>query len=512
MKRILSFLLNRVVIVAFLLLIQIAVLVFVIWRLNRYFLYFYGVSVVLSLVVVLAIINDDRTKAGYKLAWIIPILVIPIFGLLFYMIFGRSIASRTHLRQIHEAEQSLSSQALQNGVLEEIAEISVTAGNQSRYISRYAGYAPYKSTYTEYLYLGEVKFECLKAELKKAKRYIFLEYFIIEEGVMWDAVLEILTQKANQGVDVRVIYDDIGCSFTLPLGYDKKLRSLGIKCQVFNPLVPVLSSRFNTRDHRKIVVIDGHTGFTGGINMADEYINAYEKYGHWKDTAVMLKGEAVFSFTTMFLSQWNFIAGTSEEPESLRPDPEDMGDYASGSGYVQPFSDTPLDGEAVSETIYLNIINKAERYVYINTPYLIIGNEMMNALCVAAKNGIDVRIITPHKPDKWYVHSVTRSYYPTLLDAGVKIYEYTPGFMHAKSFVADDKFGVIGTVNLDYRSLYLHMECGVWLYEADSIRDMYDDYLETLERCEPVLLSDCLAVAWYRKLGRMLLRSFAPLM
>lgn len=354
-------------------------------------------------------------------------------------------------------------------------------------------------------------FERLLQELKKAERYIFLEYFIIEKGVMWDSILEILVEKAKQGVDVRVIYDDVGCLLTLPYNYDKQLSKMGIKCCVFNPFVPILSSHMNNRDHRKITVIDGCTAFTGGINLADEYINGYEKHGHWKDSAVMIKGDAVWSFAVMFLSLWNYQRKTEEDYEKFRPLAIETEKFAP-LGYVQPFTDSPLDDESISETVYLNLISNAKRYVFINTPYLILDSEMTIALCSAAKRSVDVRIITPHVPDKWFVHSVTRANYEVLVESGVKIYEYIPGFNHAKSFAIDDEFGVVGTINLDYRSLYLHFECGVWLYQTKSILEVKEDFMKTLEQCQQITLEYCRSVKWYRRLGRLVLRAFAPLM
>jgi len=347
--------------------------------------------------------------------------------------------------------------------------------------------------------------------LKKAEKFIFLEYFIIEEGVMWNSILDILKQKAEEGVDVRVIYDDAGCIFKLPYGYNKKLESMGIKCRVFNPLVPLLSSRINNRDHRKIAIIDGHTGFTGGINLADEYINEYEKFGHWKDSAIMIKGEAVWSMTVMFLSMWNYLDGSNEDFNKFKPDIEPL-EESCKDGYVQPFADNPLDDETVGEIVYLNLINKARRYVYITTPYLIIDNEIITALTSAAKGGVDVRIITPYCGDKWYVHEVTRSYYRTLIESGVKIYEYTPGFIHSKTFVVDDEYGVVGTINMDYRSLFLHFECGVWMYKCRTIRDIKKDFNDTLKMCREITIEELNEIKWYKTLERMILRIFAPLM
>ena len=274
--------------------------------------------------------------------------------------------------------------------------------------------------------------------------------------------------------------------------------------------MPILSSRFNTRDHRKICVIDGNVGFTGGINLADEYINAYEKHGHWKDTSILLKGEAVFNLTVMFLSMWDYLDGTTGKTDYSRYYPTVWDENA--KGYVQPFADNPLDDEAVGETVYLNLINKAKRYVYITTPYLILSSEMFTALTSAAKCGVDVRIITPHVPDKWYVHAVSRSHYQPLIEAGVKIYEYTPGFIHAKTFVVDDDYAVVGTINLDYRSLYLHFECAVWMYQTPSVAQVRDDFFKTQQISQEITLEECRSLSFPRRLGRSVLRVFAPLM
>ena len=330
---------------------------------------------------------------------------------------------------------------------------------------------------------------------------------------MWRTILDILEQKAAQGVDVRLIYDGFGCLTTLPYKYDKFLREKGIQCKVFNPFRPVLNIIQNNRDHRKICVIDGKTGFTGGINLADEYINQKERFGHWKDTAVMLKGDAVWSMTMMFLHMWNVVNGiqtpidyAAHSPHAYHPEEFE------GSGVVQPFTDTPLDGETLGENVYLNIINRAKRYVYICTPYLIIDNEMMTALCLAAKSGVDVRIMTPGVPDKKMVFLLTQSYYAQLIEAGVKIYEYQPGFLHAKSFVCDDEIAVVGTINLDYRSLYLHFEDGVWIYKNDVIRDILEDFLETMHYCDPISLEFCKNRNIFVRGFQSILRVFAPLL
>ena len=508
MKKILRFLTQRVVLTALLILIQALLLFGIIWKLNNYFIYFYAFSVLLSLLLTLRIINN-KSNPAFKIAWLIPILLFPVLGGLVYLVFGSDRTGkyiRNKMGRIEKEMQDGISKANERSGIEKMPPDVV---NQSHYISNSAHCPPYKNTTVEYLPMGEVKFERMVQELKKAKRYIFMEYFIIQEGTMWNTILDVLEEKAKEGVDVRVIYDDMGCILTLPTGYEKTLREKGIQCQIFNPFIPILSSHFNTRDHRKICVIDGNVGFTGGINLADEYINGYEKHGHWKDTAILLKGEAVFSLTTMFLSMWDYlIKKEGEDYAAYYPDSWDE----NAQGIVQPFADNPLDDEAVGETVYLNLINKAKRYVYITTPYLILSNEMVTAMNTAAKSGVDVRIITPHVPDKWYVHAVSRSYYEMLVEAGVKIYEYTPGFVHAKTFVVDDEYAVVGTINLDYRSLYLHFECAAWMYKASCVTDVRDDFLKTQQMSQEITLEECRNFSIPRRLGRSVLRVLAPLM
>lgn len=513
---------------------QLAVIVGVILRFNEYFAFFYGASLLLSLAAFLWVMNSQINPA-YKIAWIIPIMLFPVFGGLFYLFIGRSKVSRKSAGKMKRYENKINQALLdeQRYSREECLPALETnngdAAIQARYIADFGGYPLYPDDYSEYLPNGEDKFERLQEALKKAERFIFMEYFIIEEGVMWNRILDILTEKAAQGVDVRLIYDDAGCLFTLPHGYHRKLEAKGVKCCVFNPLTPILSLRQNNRDHRKITVIDGYIGFTGGINLADEYINEIVKFGHWKDTAIILKGAAVWNLTVMFLSMWGYLREVEEDFQHFRPSQKhikrpdqtyksrwekDQLVYGPSmtTGFVQPFADSPLDNEPVSETIYLNMIYKAKKSVYITTPYLIIANEMVTALCSAAKGGVDVRIITPHKWDKRLVHAVTRTYYKTLVESGVKIYEYTPGFMHAKSFVVDDLFGVVGTINMDYRSLYLHFECGVWMYYTPSVLEVKQDFLDTLEVCHQITEENLKGIRWYNALISSILRIFAPIL
>jgi cardiolipin synthase len=378
----------------------------------------------------------------------------------------------------------------------------------ARYLEQAAHCPVYGNTETRYYPLGDDCFKDILLALEQAQRYIFIEYFIIEEGQLWNSVLEVLRRKAEQGVEIRVIYDDVGSIFTLPANYPDRLEKMGIHCRVFNRMVPVVSLRQNNRDHRKYMIVDGRVAFTGGINMADEYINVKTRFGHWKDAAIRLEGDAVWSMTVSFLSMWDFTRLQDEDLSEYLPVPASAG----AAGYVQPYHDCPWDNEPVGQTVYLNLIGRAKRYVYITTPYLVIDSTVTMALTMAAKSGVDVRIITPHIPDKKTVFEVTRAYYEELVEAGVKIYEYTPGFIHGKLFVVDDTYASVGTVNLDYRSMFLHFENGVLLYETPSVMEIKADFLSTQDLSIQVDLEWCKKVPMPRRLLRDLLRVFAPLL
>ncbi len=511
MKKILQLLCHRIVAIVILMLLQLSLISIMVLQFREYFTYFYLLSSVVGFGLVLRIVSN-RSNPGYKVAWIIVILLLPVFGGLFYLLFGINTISRRRQRKMDViTKQILRSFPETASALSKLEAEDRVAAKQSRYIEKNAWCSLWENTKATYLPLGEDQFAAMVDALRKAEHYIFLEYFIIARGKMWDTILEILEEKAAQGVDVRLIYDDMGCMFTLPFRYERSLRKKGINACVFNPFVPVLSSAFNNRDHRKICIIDGYIGFNGGINLADEYINAYEKHGHWKDTAVMLEGDGVWNLTVMFLSMWDYLHGTTDDYEKYRPQ-RYRKEAIRATGYVQPYMDNPLDDEPTGENVYLNLIYNAKDYLYITTPYLIIDNEIMTALSTAAKSGVDVRIITPHIPDKRYVHAVTRGHYEALTENGVKIYEYTPGFIHAKTFVVDDRYGVVGSINLDYRSLFLHFECATWMYQTDCIAQMKADFLKTIELSQPVTYADCRKVKWYLRLLRAILRIFAPLM
>ena len=495
MKKLASLLFHRLTVTAVLLVVQLALLLAMMGRFSAYFVYFYWLCIALSVAAVLWIVGN-KSDPGYKIAWIIPILLFPVFGGLIYLLLGGNRLSLRQRRKMQGMERQMVSALERDCKAGALSSYGADAVNQARYLD---------------FPLGDDAFPRMLEELRKAERYIFLEYFIIERGIFWDAILEVLEEKVQEGVDVRIIYDDIGSLFTLPKDYAAQLEAKGIQCCVFNRFIPILSLRLNNRDHRKLCVIDGHTGFTGGINLADEYINRKVKYGHWKDTAILLRGEAVWSMTVMFLTMWDYMRG-EERLDDFRPDSLPAACAGCGGYFVQPYTDSPLDGEPVGETVYLNLINKAKKYVYLTTPYLIVSDSVNTALCSAAKAGVDVRIITPHIPDKKVIFEVTRAHYESLLEAGVQIFEYTPGFIHGKNFVVDDRFGTVGTVNMDYRSMFLHFEDGVWLCGAPCLRDIKEDFLRTQAQSERITLQRCRSHSGVRRLFRAVLRILAPLM
>ena len=456
---------SRLFAVGILIALQLLLILAAVMQFARYYLLFDLVSTVIALAFVLHIIRTSRSMA-YKLAWIVLILILPAFGAAVYLIFCGSRLSKESRRAMERTDDARRIP---------MPEREIPYDPQAGYLLNAAGCPLYTDTETRYYPSGEEFFGALTRELKTARKYIFLEYFIIADGEMWSEIREILARKAADGVDVRVIADDFGCIRRLSRRFPEQMKRDGIRAAVFHRFIPVLSALQNNRDHRKICVIDGRTAFTGGINLADEYINRTSRFGHWKDSAVMLKGPAVHSFTVMFLRMWDYITGESSgefPPASTEHD---------ASGTVQPYCDSPLDDEAVGENVYLGVIGEAKERLWIMTPYLILSEAMERALIRAAKSGVDVRVITPGIPDKKLVFETTRANYPALLSGGVRIWEYTPGFLHAKTVLADDSVGVVGTVNLDYRSLYLHFECGVRMKDTDAVGEIRRDFLRTFE-------------------------------
>ena len=507
MNKLLKKVFSRTVVTALLIVIQVAWLAALLLQLGNSLPAIQTVLRILSLVAILFVIKSDMNPS-YKIGWILLIAVLPILGGLMYVIFGNKRPTK-YMREMLRAQLEKSAEYL--GTQESITgELDGGAAGLFKYLEGSAGYPTAKNTTVRYYRVGEEMYADLLPELEKAEKFIFLEYFIIRPGEMWDGVLEILKRKAAAGVDVRIIYDDMGCIDILPANYNATLEGWGIRTMAFNRFVPAVSLVMNNRDHRKITVIDGKVGFTGGINISDEYINVKERFGHWKDTGLMLKGPGVFNLTLMFLEMWNAFNKDGDGYAEFIPDSfEKCG--SADDGYVLSFSDSPLDNESVGESVYTDMLYQAKDYIYITTPYLAIDSELQAALCMAAKRGVDVRMITPGIPDKKLVYRLTRSYYPTLLRAGVKIYEYTPGFIHAKSFVCDDKLCVVGTINMDYRSLYLHFECGTLMYNNPEIKQVKKDDLDTMEKCRKVELSD-MKTNFLGELFDSFLRSVAPLL
>lgn len=511
MKKSINFFTSRSFVISFLIFVQILILILGIFFLSKFFVYLYGLFFALSILIsIIIVIKEDNPM--YKLAWVLPILIFPLFGGVFYLFFGKhniSPSVRKYLKNVYAETLSKNQELNQN--LEEIKKNDKNVYKQFKYVQNVCMQPVYKNTYTKFLSPGEKKFEFLIEELKKAKKFIFLEYFIIKEGKMWNSILEILIYKVKQGVDVRLIYDDVGSINTLPNNYNEQLKKYGIKVEIFNQYKPLLDTFMNYRDHRKIAIIDGNIGFTGGINLADEYININSKLGYWKDACIYLKGDAVWSLTVMFLQLWSYQTKNKENFNKFKPTIKLS--HQDDMGYVQIYDDNPLDKELTSESIYLNIINSAKDYIYIGTPYLIIDNEMMTALCLAAKSNIDVRIVTPNIADKWFVHEVTKSNYSSLIKSGVKIYEFTPGFIHSKTIVVDDKLAIVGSANFDFRSFFLQFEAGVFLYASKSVLELKTDYKQNIiKKSKLISIEDCNNISILKKFIMGFLRLFAPLM
>lgn len=461
---------------------------------------FYGI---LSFLLVLALIKHSKNYS-YTLPWIIILIMFPLIGTLLYVILGKNKNNSKILKSITKSEEESKKYLIQN----EKIKNEFKNNGRLRYLSDYTGYPITKNNDVTYYPLGEKAFVIMLEELKKAEKFIFFEYFIVAHGKMWNSILEILEEKVKQGVDVRVMYDDLGCISTLKKSYPKELQKKGIKCVAFNRLNPIAGVIMNNRDHRKIMVIDGKVAFSGGINIADEYININSKYGHWKDNGIRIIGDAVWNYTVMFLSLWNAFQKEDEDYTKFKYDFQNSN---IDKGYVVPYGETPLDEEITGEDVYLNIINQANDYVYIFTPYLIIDTDMINSLNLAAKRGVDVRIVIPGIPDKKVVYTLSESHVEPLLKSGVKVYKYTPGFVHAKVFVSDDKIATVGTINLDYRSLYLHFECGCYMENVDAIKDIKEDLIDTIEKSHEVTEKE-IAPNLLKWIWQALLRLVAPLM
>jgi cardiolipin synthase len=498
----------RYIIAVMITVLEIAAIIGAVIALCMFVPYFYILCYVTAFGCVIKIIASDDNP-DYKVPWVLFVLALPIVGFMLYFLFYSRKLQKKFIRRLDEMK-CYRYQKKDTCLEKALAAEHPMAASQARMLTEISGSTLFTNTKQTYFPLGEDMLARMIPDLERAEKFIFMEYFIIEEGKFWNTILEVLKRKAAEGVTVRVLYDDIGCMSTLPGDYAKTLRSLGIEASPFSRLRGNADSEFNNRNHRKILVIDGKIGYTGGVNIADEYINEVERFGHWKDTAIRLEGEAVFELTRLFLCDYGInVKKLPTDDLVYYPVQEDI----KAEGYMIPFGDgpRPLFSHRVGKSVIQNMLNAATSYMYMTTPYLIIDNDLCTSIESAALRGVDVRIIVPHIPDKKVVFGITRSFYKRLCDAGVRIYEYTPGFIHAKSYIADDAYAMIGTINLDYRSLVHHFENGVWMYKADAIKDLKEDIEDTLARSVEVT-PDMIKAGLFTRFIRSLVRIFAPML
>lgn len=509
-KKFFKMVFSRAGIFVILILVQMLIFLGIPYYLKEYATFIYSVMSLMEIIVLVYIINTEGNPA-FKLSWILCVMAVPVVGTIFYIYVHLQLETRFVQNRLAALRMETEPYMDQDQKITDALWEGKSANAQlSYYLSHQLGFPTYRNTEAEYFPVGEAKFTSMIKELEKAEKFIFMEYFIVEEGIMWNTILEILKRKAAEGVEVRFMYDGM-CAFDLlPYSYPKKLQKYGINCKMSNKIRPFVSTIQNNRDHRKICVIDGQVGYVGGVNLADEYINEKERFGHWKDTAVLLRGDAVQSLTMIFLQMWDVdMRGVEPYGKYLTKKADTLNEKL---GYVIPYADSPFDHENVGEEVYFHILNHAKKYVHIMTPYLILDNEMLTTLIRAAKSGIEVIIIMPHIPDKWYAFAVAKTYYKELIEGGVQIYEYTPGFVHAKIFVSDDDTATVGSINLDFRSLYLHFENGVFIYDNPEVQKVEDDFQNTLAKCHKVTVTEVRNRGILMKMAGQVLRLVAPLM
>lgn len=509
MRRILKILTSRLFIVAPLVVLQFiffAMLFYSVAYTERLLPFLSGFAIAVSLYVL-----NRREDPAYKIGWIAVILASPVIGIPLYLLAGnRHVPKKLYNGTIRTNKYMDNLLKEDESVLESIPDYDEDVSNIFRYGIHTSGFPVYQNTESEYYASGEEWFPHYLEALRSAKHFIFIETFIIDKGTLWDEVLGILKQKVNEGVEVKLIYDDFG-SITLPQHYSRQLRNCGIEAHRFNHVRPAFIIQMNNRDHRKITVIDNEIAFTGGVNMADEYVNRISRYGYWKDSAIMIKGEAVWSFTVMFMGMLSYVR-SADEPYVNYRSYQFPNRIEGDGGYYQPFSDTPTDKESVALSMHLNMVMHAKDYIYIDTPYLILNETMKQALILSSKNGVDVRILVPHIPDKQLVFQITKGFYQELIEAGIKIYEFTPGFNHTKNFVADDRIAIVGSANTDYRSYFLHYENGCLMYKTSEIMKIKQNFLDAVEFSHEVTLQEAKNTFVLLKLVRGVLNFFIPLL
>jgi len=473
-----------------------------------YIPYFYVAAWLTEIFCVIKIIASDDNP-DYKVPWLLFVLILPIAGFMLYFLFYSRKLQKKFIRRLDELKK-YRYESDREAILDELKRENTHAAAQAKMLCAISEASVFRNTKQTYYPLGEDMWVAMLSDLEKAERFIFMEYFIIEEGKFWNSILEILRRKAAAGITVRVLYDDIGCMSTLPGDYCKQLAGFGIEATPFSRMRGQADGEFNNRSHRKICVIDGKVGYTGGVNIADEYINEIERFGHWKDTAIRLEGEAVWELSRLFLTDYGLNVKKLPCTDcELYPKQSEI----RANGYVIPFGDgpRPLYDRRVGKSVIQNMLANATEYMYMTTPYLIIDNDLCQSIENAALRGVDVRITVPHIPDKKLVFGMTRSFYHRLMKSGVRIYEYEPGFIHAKSYIADDEYAMIGTINLDYRSLVHHFENGVWMYRCDSIKDLKKDIEETMAKSVAVT-PDMLKTGLVTRFVRSVVRIFAPML
>ena len=508
-KGLLSLIFSRFFVIALLLALQVGIIIVAYVFFMDKVPYLVGIVRFFSLIMVLYLFNCPMDSSA-KLTWMFIISIAPVLGTGF-LCFTQSNLGHRMERDMLKKQIDLTRNSLEQpeNVIRELEHDGSGTDDLCHYLKRSGCFPLYDQTDVTYFPSGEAKFKAMLEEMEKAEKFIFMEYFIVEEGYMWGRILDVLTRKVKEGVEVRVMYDGMCEMSPLPANYWKLLKKVGIKSKPFSPIKPFVSTHYNYRDHRKILVIDNKVAFNGGVNLADEYINRIERFGHWKDTAIMLKGPAVRSFALLFLQMWNIDEKNPDYDVWLgkeAPEPKDA------KGYVMPYGDSPLDEYKVGETVYMDILNRATDYVHIMTPYLILDDELETALKYAAQRGVDVKMILPGIPDKKIVYALAKTHYIQLLEAGVRIFEYTPGFVHAKVFVSDDTKAVVGTINLDYRSLYHHFECATYLYKTACVPEIEGDFQETLTKCREVTRETLKKEPLFIKIAGPIAKLVAPLL
>lgn len=513
MKKVLNKLFGRLVLTAIIILIQFFWIAFTLYEAGEVNPWFSLGLRVVSLVIALYVVYKD-SRPHNKLSWIFLILFFPFIGCPCYFLFGRSEMTKKNREQIAQLQKLVEPmREMQDDVNEYLRRTDDIAYKQMQLPQNVGRYPVYMEQDSKYYKVGDDMFVDMLEDIRNAKEFIFLEFFIMKQGIMFDTLVDALAERAKAGVNVRLIYDDMGCIDEFPRHFYKELQAKGIHVACFNPFRPFMSIIMNNRDHRKILVVDGKVAYTGGINIADEYINAIERFGHWKDAGVRITGDAVWSFTTMYLEMWSYVTKGTEDFSRFKVVENDNRQLMTeGKGFVQPYADCPLDKRYLIEGIYLNLINHARKNIYIFTPYLILGSEISAALINAARSGVDVRIVTPAIPDKKMVFLLTQANYENLIRGGVKIYQYSPGFIHSKCFVVDDEYASVGTTNLDFRALYLHFECGTLMYKTQSVHKVTEDALETFQKSREILLEDCENKNFFYQLFLSVMQLFSPLL